>query len=233
MWLLFVLPFLVPLAASACSLECWFTCSPCISHYTQLWVSSSIPSVSAGHCGLSLTQRRLRVMNNATGRLFLKASHKASASSGILLEHEKQWSCAGAYQRWRGWGRRDGGWDWRREGFFWDSSASGEGNVLWSKGRNVKAVMWVNGSYFGGPGNVRDERWHEGEGVWSHGGAAGSSDTLMHWVCLGSAMVGPSMPIACLTPRRGGFLKDYRGDENTSTNIQTYRAENLIVVNFQ
>lgn len=43
------------------------------------------PLVSAGHCGLSLTQWRLGVMNNATGRLFLKAYHKASAFSGILL----------------------------------------------------------------------------------------------------------------------------------------------------
>ena len=44
-------------------------------------------------------------MNNATGRLFLKASHKASTFSGILLEHEKQRSCAGAYQRRQGGGR--------------------------------------------------------------------------------------------------------------------------------
>lgn len=47
-------------------------------------------------------------MNNATGRLFLKASHKASAFSGILLEHEKQRSCAGAYQRRQGEGAKEG-----------------------------------------------------------------------------------------------------------------------------
>lgn len=46
-------------------------------------------------------------------------------------------------------------------GLFWDPSASGEGNVLWSKGGNVKAVMWVNVGYFRGPdGNIGDERWH-------------------------------------------------------------------------
>lgn len=53
-------------------------------------------------------------MNNATGRLFLKASHKASASSGILLEHEKQWwSCAAAYQGVGAEGETEGG---RRRG---------------------------------------------------------------------------------------------------------------------
>ena len=75
-------------------------------------------------------------MNNATGRLFLKASHKASTFSGILLEHEKQRSCAGAYQRRQG-GAVEGGAEGETEGrrgrgkgFYWDSSASGEGNVL-------------------------------------------------------------------------------------------------------
>lgn len=55
-------------------------------------------------------------MNNATGRLFLKASHKASAFSGILLEHEKQRSCAAAYQRRQRQGReaKRGGMDGRR-----------------------------------------------------------------------------------------------------------------------
>lgn len=72
-------------------------------------------------------------MNNATGRLFLKASHKASAFSGVLLEHEKQWSCAAAYQR--GGMGAEGGTEKKkkereREGFMWDLSASGEGNVL-------------------------------------------------------------------------------------------------------
>jgi len=33
-------------------------------------------------------------MNNATDRLFLKAPHKATAFSGILLQHGKQRSCA-------------------------------------------------------------------------------------------------------------------------------------------
>lgn len=54
------------------------------------------------------------VMNNATGRLFLKASHKASAFSGILLEHEKRWSCAAVDQRRRG-GSTDWGKDTERE----------------------------------------------------------------------------------------------------------------------
>lgn len=145
---------------SAFSLERWFTCSPCISYYAQLWVSSSIPSVSAGHCGLSLTQRRLREMNNATGRLFLKASHKASAFSGILLEHS-----GAVQQRTKGGSGEggDGGWDWHREGERGRASSGihplqGRGNVLWSKGRNVKAVMWVNGSYFRGA-RWKRRRW--------------------------------------------------------------------------
>lgn len=50
------------------------------------------------------------------------------------------------------------------EGSFWDPAASGEGNVLWSQGRNVQAVMRVNGSYFENgreaDGNVGDELEH-------------------------------------------------------------------------
>lgn len=52
-------------------------------------LSSLIHSVSAGRWGPSLTQKIPEVMNNGTGSLFLKACHKASAFSGILLEHEK------------------------------------------------------------------------------------------------------------------------------------------------
>lgn len=82
-------------------------------------------------------------MNNATGRLFLKASHKATAFSGILLQHGKQWSCATAYQAAER-GEEEGGGELL--GFI---CFTGEGNVLWSKGRNVRAVMRINWSYFG------------------------------------------------------------------------------------
>lgn len=50
------------------------------------------------------------------------------------------------------------------EGSFWDPAASGEGNVLWSQGRNVEAVTRVNGSYFedgrDADGNAGDELEH-------------------------------------------------------------------------
>ena len=70
----FVPSLLVPLETAASGLRRRFTCSPRIGSLSQRRVPSSVPSVSSGHCGLSLTQRRLRLMNNATGRLFLKAS---------------------------------------------------------------------------------------------------------------------------------------------------------------
>lgn len=94
-------------------------------------------------------------MNNGIGSLFLKACHKASAFSGILLEHEKL--CRSLTKG----GTGGGG------GSFWDPAASWEGNVLWSKGRNVAAVVRVKWELFW---NGKGCRWKCRRWAWTLGG---------------------------------------------------------------
>lgn len=92
-------------------------------------------------------------MNNATGRLFLKASHKASAFSGILLEHVKQRSSATAYH-WRPGGDVEGGLlvgffcfrgrkcplkqRWKCEGCY-----ARKWELFWGKGGRWKRSRWA------------------------------------------------------------------------------------------
>lgn len=168
MWLPFVLPILVPLEVTVYGLELWFTCSPCISSVTQLCVSphlslqSQLGTVGClwhrGDWEWWIMQQADCSWKHPTKPRLSQEFCWNMRNSGAVQEPTKGGKGGGCEGGAKGEteGRRG-----RGKGFYWDSSAPGEGNVLWSKARNVKAVMWVNGSYFGGPdGNVGDERWH-------------------------------------------------------------------------
>lgn len=102
-------PSFSPFGVTACSLERCFTCSPCFSSFAQLCVASYVPSVSAGHCGLSLTQRRLRVMNNATGRLVPEST---AQSLGFLRNSARTWETEQQPTK----GSEEVGWEKKRDG---------------------------------------------------------------------------------------------------------------------